>query len=203
MRKCCFVIAIIALYNVSAHAQAQVDFGLKTGVNINTVKYRNSDVEMASIGYHAGALAQITVSDRFFIRPEVQYSVKGYRFPAMGSDGSGNLRFHYVAIPLLAGFPIGNKFGFLIGPEIGFLLKAKSKFSSGTTDVSKNFQKFDWGLDLGGMYKITKELGVEVRYNYGFRGLIKGITTDENGNPTGSNKDGANRVFQAGLFYML
>ena len=203
MRKLFFVIAIITLCNESAHAQAQVDFGLKAGLNINTVKYRNSDAEMASIGYHAGALAQITVSDRFFLRPEVQYSVKGYRFPAMGSDGSGNLRFHYIAIPLLAGIPIGNKFGFLVGPEIGFLTRAKSKFSNGTTDVTKNFQKFDWGLDLGGTYKITKELGVEVRYNYGFRGLIKGITTDENGAYTGSTKDGANRVFQAGLFYML
>lgn len=194
---------LVAIAAVAAPAGAQVAIGMKAGVNINTVKYRNSDAEMASVGYHAGLLAQVTVSNRFFIRPELQYSVKGYRFPAMGSDGSGTLRFQYIAIPLLAGFPIGQKWAALIGPEIGFLTKAKSKFSSGTTDVSKNFQKFDWGLDLGGQYKITPKLGAEVRYYYGFRGLIRGITTDENGNPTGSAKDGANRVFQAGLFYLL
>lgn len=201
MRKLCFVMAIIALCNVPA--RAQVKTGLKAGININTVKYRNSDAEMASVGYHAGALAQISIARGFFIRPEVQYSRKGYRFPAMGSDGSGTVRFHYIAVPLLAGFPIGHKLAFLVGPEFGFLTKASSKFSTFTRNVTNNFQKFDWGLDLGGTYQLTSALGVEVRYNYGFRGLIQGITTDENGNPTGSDRNGANRVFQAGLFYLL
>lgn len=202
MNKYSFLAVMIAFCSIPAQAQ-QVNFGLKAGINVNTVKYRNTDPEMASIGFNAGGLAQIAVTKGFFIRPEVQYSIKGYRFPAMGSDGSGTVRFNYIAVPVLAGFPIGNKFAFLIGPEFGFLTKATSKFSTGSRDVSSNFQKFDWGLDLGGTYKITSTLGVEVRYNYGFRGLVKGITTDENGGYTGTDKDGANRVFQAGLFYLL
>lgn len=202
MRKYFFVAALLILCNIISRAQ-EVDFGVKTGININTVKYRQSAGEMASVGYYAGLMAQIPISDQLFIRPEVQYSLKGFRYPAVGAAGSGNVRFHYIAVPLLAGFPIGDKFAALIGPEIGFLTSAKSKFASGTIDVGNNYQKFDWGLDLGGQYKVTPELGVAVRYNYGFRTLIKGITTDENGNPTGSNRDGANRVFQAGLFYLL
>lgn len=202
MNKYGFLAVMIAFCNIPA-AQAQVDFGVKAGVNVNTVRYREADSEMASVGFHVGGLAHLPITQSFFIRPEVQYSIKGYRFPALGADGSGTVRFHYIAFPLLAGFPIGNKFGFLIGPEFGFLTKASSKFSTGSRDVTNNFQQFDWGLDLGGTYKITSALGVEVRYNYGFRGLIKGITTDENGGYTGSTKDGANRVLQAGLFYLL
>lgn len=198
-------ILIVALLAASLYAQAQVkvEGGVKAGININTVKYKHSDGEMASVGYHVGGLARIILDDRFFIQPELQYSLKGYRFPAVGGAGSGTVRFHYIAIPLLAGFPIGDKFGFLIGPEIGFMTKAKSKFASGTIEVSRNFQDFDWGLDLGATCQITKNLGGELRYNYGFRGLVKGITTDENGAVTGSMRDGANRVFQAGLFYLF
>jgi hypothetical protein len=202
MKKYGFLIMIAAVCSLSS--RSQVNIGLKAGMNISTVKYKDAeDPNTASIGFNAGALAQITINKNFFIRPEVQYSVKGYRFPATGFSGNGTLRLNYIAVPILAGFPIGNKFQGLIGPEFGFLTKATSVFSGNRQDVSKNFQKFDWGLDLGGTYKITPALGVEVRYNYGFRGLIRGIITDENGNPTGSAKDGANRVFQVGLYYLL
>lgn len=201
MRKYCLLAAITLLCNMTL--PAQVNAGFKAGININSVKYRHGDPEMASIGFHAGALVKIAVTKGFFLRPEIQYSRKGYRFPAIGSDGAGNLRYHYVTLPLLAGIPIGQKFSFLVGPEFGYLVKANSKFATDTRDVTANFQRFDWGLDLGGAWQITSALGVEIRYNYGFRGLIKGITTDENGNPTGSDRDGANRVIQAGLFYLL
>ena len=201
MRKYYLLLLIAAWSSIAVRAQVQV--GVKGGINIATVKYKDADPNTPSVSFNTGVLAQIDISKNFFIRPEVQYSVKGYRFPSMGGSGTGTLRLNYIAVPILAGFPIGNKFQGLIGPEFGFLAKATSVFSGDKQDVSKNFQKFDWGLDLGVTYKITPGLGVEVRYNYGFRGLIKGITTDEYGTPNGSAKDGANRVFQAGLYYLF
>jgi hypothetical protein len=201
MKKYCFL-NVIALFCHLA-LMAQVDVGVKAGININSIKYKKADPEMASIGFHAGLLAKIHVTDGFFVRPEVQYSRKGYRFPAIGSDGQGNVRYHYVAVPILAGIPVGSKFSFLIGPEFGYLVKANSKFSTSTRDVTQNFERFDWGLDLGGAWQITSTLGLEVRYNYGFYGLVKGMITDQNGDYIGSALDGANRVIQAGLFYLL
>ncbi len=192
------VLTICCLYT-----QAQVRAGLKAGLNINTVKYRQADPNTASIGYHAGLLAHIPLTPVFFLRPEVQYSLKGYRSPIVGANGNATSRLNYISVPILVGFPIGSKVQALIGPEFGYLLKATSKYGANKTDVTSLYQHFDWGLDLGGTYKITADLGVEVRYNYGFRGLIKGMTTDASGNPTGSTRDGANRVFQAGLFYLL
>ena len=182
---------------------SQVQVGVKGGINIANVKYRDSDPNTPSVSFNGGVLAKIDLSKGFFIRPEVQYSVKGYRFPSMGANGTGTLRLNYAAVPILAGFPIGDKFQGLIGPEFGFLTKATSVFSGNKVDMSDSYQHFDWGLDLGATYKITDALGVEVRYNYGFRGLVKGITTDQNGGQTGSTKDGANRVFQAGLYYLF
>jgi Outer membrane protein beta-barrel domain len=201
MKKYCFLLVVIALG--SAPAWAQVDIGVKAGMNVSTVKYKNADPNTASIGFNAGALAQITVTKGFFIRPELLYSVKGYQFATMGGGGKGTLNLSYINIPLLAGFPVGDQFQFLAGPEIGFMTKASSKFGGNKEDVTDNFQHFDWGLDIGATCKITPVLGVEARYNYGFRGLVRGITTDQNGGQTGSAKDGSNRVFQVGLYYLL
>ncbi|AXY72902.1 PorT family protein [Paraflavitalea soli] len=201
MKKYCVLILVLVAGCLTTYAQVKV--GLKGGININNVKYRDADPNTASIGFNTGLLARIQVSDKFFIRPELQYSVKGYRYPVTGGSGNVTSRLNYINLPVLAGFPIGSKLQFLIGPEFGYLVKATSKFGGNKSDITNLYQHFDWGLDLGAAFHLMPDLGVEVRYNYGFRGLIKGITTDANGNPTGSMKDGANRVFQAGLFYML
>jgi opacity protein-like surface antigen len=201
MKKKIILAIIIIVCSIPAMSQVQV--GVKGGINIANVKYRDADPNTPSVSFNGGVLAKIGLSKDFFIRPEVQYSVKGYRFPAMGANGTGTLRLNYIAVPILAGFPIGDKFQGLIGPEFGFLTKATSVFSGNKVDMSDNYQHFDWGLDLGATYKITSTLGVELRYNYGFRGLVKGITTDQNGGQTGSTKDCANRVFEAGLYYLF
>jgi hypothetical protein len=201
MKKYCVLIIVLAAGCLTSRAQVKV--GLKAGLNINNVKYRDADPNTASIGFNAGLLARIKISDKFFIRPELQYSVKGYRFPVTGGSGNVASRLNYVNLPVLADFPIGKKFQFLIGPEFGYLVKATSKFGDNKSDITNLYQHFDWGLDLGAAFHLMPDLGIEVRYNYGFRGLVKGITTDENGVPNGSMKDGSNRVFQAGLFYML
>jgi hypothetical protein len=201
MKKDCVLIIVFVAGCLSA--LAQVKAGLKAGININNVKYRDTDPNTASIGFNVGVLTEITVTKSFFIRPELLYSVKGYRATLIGSNGYATSRLKYINLPILAGFPVTPQLQFLIGPEFGYMLKATYKFGGTTSNATELYQQFDWGLDVGAAYKFTPQLGVEVRYNYGFRGLINGITTDENGVPNGSMKDGANRVFQAGLFYML
>ncbi len=65
------------------------------------------------------------------------------------------------------------------------------------------YRHFDIGFDLGIAYHISKALGAEARYNYGFKDLVNVVFENENGDITGQGKNGANRVFQFGLFYML
>lgn len=197
------IILAIAVIAYSIPVIAQVQVGVKGGINIATVKYKVVGENTASIGYNAGVLARVRITQDFFLQPEAQYSLKGYRYNTNSSSGTGTTRLNYFTVPLLAGFNIGDKFQGLIGPEFGFLASANSVFAGEKHKINGLFEHFDWGLDLGATYKITKALGAEVRYNFGFRGLIKGIVVDENGGLTGSTKDGANRVFQAGLYYLF
>jgi hypothetical protein len=121
----------------------------------------------------------------------------------MGTSSAGSVRLNYIAIPILFGYRFNDKSTLLAGPEFGFLRKAVSK-SLGITDDRTNFYRhFDIGFDLGLAYNISKVVGAEVRYNYGFKDLVNVVSLDQNGNITGQGKSGANRVFQFGLFYML
>ncbi|MDF2193288.1 porin family protein [Paraflavitalea sp. CAU 1676] len=195
---------LVAVMASTLGALAQGQLGIKAGGSINTVRYRDADPNNASIGYYAGAytLIRLTQSD-LFLRPEIQYSLKGYRSPLTGANGQVTCRLNYITLPILLMAPVGDKIQTMAGFEFGYLMKAVEKYHNTKNDITSRFQHFDWGLNIGGAYLITPTLGVELHYNYGFRGLVKGITVDGNGNPTGTNRDGANRVVQIGLFYAL
>jgi hypothetical protein len=153
------IIVLLLACTLAVTARSQVQVGVKGGLSIATVRYKEqNDPQMSAVGFNAGLLAKIDVTEGFFIRPEVQYSRKGYREALIGGPGTGTVRFNYIAVPILAGFPIGKKFQGLIGPEFGFMTKATAVFSGNKQDITDNFQHFDWGLDVGATYAITSSL---------------------------------------------
>ncbi|WP_276483362.1 porin family protein [Paraflavitalea pollutisoli] len=199
MKKLLVVHAL--LFAAMFSADAQVVAGVKGGININNVRYRDSNPNTASVGYYLGALFIIPIGDGLVLQPELLYSKKGYRSPLVGANGQVTSRMNYINLPLLLSVPVATKFQLYAGPEFGYLVKATSKYGSNKDDITDRYQHFDWGLDAGGSYWLTNQLAIDLRYNYGFRGLIRGITTDPNGVPNGSGRDGAHRVFQVGLMY--
>lgn len=194
---------LIAAACLPGLAQEPVKTGVKGGININTVRYRHSDPNSATLGFNIGLLTRIQIVEGIYLQPEFLFSQKGYRSPVVGANGAVNSRMNYINLPILATFEVGKNFFLYTGPEFGYLVKASNKQDNSSFNMTDYYNKFDWGLDAGAAYQFAGNLGVELRYFYGFRGLVKGITTDENGVPNGSNRDGANRVFQAGLFYIF
>lgn len=182
---------------------AQVRLGLKGGVNLATVRYINADNSKARVGWNAGGLAEIAIQNDLLIRPELLYSSKGFAFSATGTSNKGSLKLNYIAVPILVGYRPNSKSEIFLGPEFGFLRKAVSKSLGISEDMTNFYRHFDVGFDLGYAYNVSKVFGVEARYNYGFKDLVNVAIVDDNGNVTGQGKNGANRVFQVGLFYML
>ncbi|MBI2730754.1 MAG: PorT family protein [Sphingobacteriales bacterium] len=180
---------------------SQINFGIKTGLNISNAKSINSDNNKARLGFNGGVLSEIEFSKKFILRPELLYSVKGCKFPATAVNTAGTLSLNYFSVPILGGYHLNNDFTILLGPEFNFLTKANSKFDNSDHDVSSNFRKFDVAIDLGATYNLKSGLGVELRYSYGFKDLVDVIYTDQMGNVTGQGKEGSNRVLQIGLFY--
>jgi len=200
MKKLLFSISAILIFNLSF---AQVHFGFRGGLNLANVKNESRDNNKARLGFHAGGLLQFDLQNKFFLKSELLYSVKGYRSPSTQSSGEATVSLNYVNLVILAGYQPADKLSVFIGPEFGFLTSAKSKIDDVKLDISKHYRDFDIGIDLGGAYQLNKYLGIDLRYNYGFKGLMNVIFTDRFGNVTGEGKAGANRMLQLGVFVLI
>ncbi len=196
MKTTVLFISILFVINCS---YGQVSFGIKSGINIATVKDINSD-PVNRIGWHAGALANIPIHKKISVQPELLFSSKGYRYIGdLNETNKSSIRLNYLTAPILLSYKIDYKTSLFLGPEIGYLLSAyllfpnKEKFN-----VSNNYPvKLDLGLDIGLSYKIIKKVGLEILYNYGFKNMY---ITDAVGVRIGERLAG-NRVFQLGCFY--
>jgi hypothetical protein len=191
--------AILFLLFINYSGYSQVNFGVKSGINIATTK----DIitfPKNRMGWYMGGLAKIPISKKFFLEPELIYSSKGYRYIDLSDGETVAMRLNYLTVPILLGYEIDHKTKVVLGTELGYLLKATNYFNKENFDATSNFpQKFDIGINIGLAYNITKSLGSEIRYSYGFKNLYQ---TDIMGNRRSEFK-GANRVFQIGVYYLL
>ena len=109
-------VCVLALTTLS---QAQVRFGVKAGINLANVSGDDVDGNSMKIGFNAGAVAKISVSEAFSIQPEIVYSDQGAKL-----EDDVKLNLSYINIPILAQYNTG---GFIIetGPQFGFRMGAK------------------------------------------------------------------------------
>lgn len=151
-------------------SNAQIDFGIKAGVNYNNTgndsfKTTGSDVingAKAKSGYHAGIWfrGDLPVLG-LYLRPEIVYTeVKSeYALNTIKSDYD----FKKLDVPVL----IGKKFfGFVnafIGPSLQYVIEDDFKFNNLTTD---DFDKFSVGAQMGLGLEFGN-LGVDVRWERG------------------------------------
>ena len=180
---------------------AQVNIGIKAGLNLSNVKFPEPSATKIKTGFYGGLVGQIYLAKKFLVQPEVLYSGRGFRFSPIADSKGGYVSLNYISVPLLAGYCPVDKLKILLGPEFNFLTTAKSKIENTDNDLSNIYKKFDLGIDLGASYEIQKSIGVEVRYSHGITDLLEGSELDNTGNEIGKIKYGKNRVFQIGIFY--
>ena len=193
------LLLILSFLLISCCGYSQVNFGIKSGINIATTKDLIA-FPKNRIGWYAGGFAAIPLQKKFFLQPELLYSSKGNgekKYTALTTV----FNFNYLSIPILIGYNIDHKTSLVFGPEFGYLTSVHMVYEDGDNiNVSKTYSpKIDAGLDVGLNYKIKKNIGIEVRSNYGFRILyfIDGAGVHHTENKAG------NRVFQSGANYLF
>lgn len=195
-----FFIAIVAITMLQLKLYAQVNVGLKAGLNLANTKNIGTGSN-ARLGFNAGLLAEFVINKKFIFQPEALYSVKGNKFQATELSSGGTLSLNYISVPLLAGYRPSENTTIFLGPELNFLTAAKSKFGQDEFDLSKIYRKFDMGIDAGIAYNLSQQIGIEARYYYGFDDLVDGVITDDSGNEVKKDRFGSNQVLQLGIVY--
>lgn len=195
MKKSVLVIALMLMSTAFISAQEFVYFGVKGGVNFSSFTgdgYDDFVDPEERTSFHLGLLAEIPVSDRFSIQPEVLYSAQGYDISSM--DGADDVEFQldYINVPVLAKFYLFNRFSLEAGPQIGFLVNKEidTNPTGDGGDISindDNYKDVDFALGLGASYKFSNFF-VSGRYNIGLSDIydVEGV-------------DAKNSVIQAGV----
>ncbi len=145
------IIAAVAVLSIGVVSAQETKFGAKAGLNIGIASASggNTTVSSSENGFYVGGFAQIGVSEKFAIQPELLYA----KVKELGQ----------IQIPILAKYNFTKEFSALAGPELGFL----------TGDQLEGSKKFNYGLDLGAAYDITENFIIDARYNFGLANLLK------------------------------
>lgn len=179
------VVVIFAFGYVNAQ---KTQFGLKAGVNFVTLT-GDTDGASSIVGFNVGGFAEIKISEKFSIQPELLYSTQGAKVNSEGTDVEFNLS--YLNIPVMAKYYVSPKFSFELGPQIGFLTSAKGKTMGVSVDIKDFFKSTDFGLNFGAGYDFTNKFSAGVRYNLG----LSNIAEDSGGDSV------KNSVFSISLGY--
>lgn len=166
------------------------EFGIKGGLNISGVHVQNTSSPDAKPSFYLGGLAHIHITKHFALQPELMYSGQGFKQTVANTDYK--YRLHYINLPVLAQFMVGDGFRVETGPQLGILAAAGLKTGSTSTDIKGNYKPVDFGWVIGAGYIFPSGFGVDARYNLGISNINDVSATNVN-----------NRVFQAGVFYQF
>ncbi|WP_299667328.1 porin family protein [uncultured Polaribacter sp.] len=158
-------------FALSQTSNAQIDFGLKAGVNYNnngdaTFSSTGSDViegAKSRSGFHAGLWfrGKIPVIG-LYIRPEIVYTQVNSEYTD-NNDEVVDYEFNKIDVPVLFGKKFLGVANAFIGPSFQYILDDNFEFSNLSTD---DFDKFSVGLQMGVGVEFGK-VGIDVRWERG------------------------------------
>lgn len=188
-----FVVLFVTCSLLTVHAQKSkreegTKLGIKGGLNVSNLSGDIKDVAIRT-SIHLGLLAEIIVTDKFSIQPELMYSGQG---ATVTSTGGGRLKYDYVNLPVLAKFPVANGLSFEAGPQLGFLVSAKYK-TNDSNDKIEDTKTLDFGLGGGLEYELKNGVIFQARYNLGLTNI----------NSASDNFRVSNNVIQASVGYLF
>lgn len=157
MKKTFFVFVLVLATTFNSQAQL-LKIGAKAGLNYANLTGSNIQTD-AITSYHAGLVAEIKLLEKFAIQPELLYTTQGASYKVGINDITNELG--YIAIPVLAKINLSKTFSLELGPQASFLLSEKNNF-----DVN-NANTFDFAIDAGLSFKLTKSIFIQGRYVLG------------------------------------
>jgi len=196
-------LSILLTTTASVAAAQNVRFGVKAGPSYT--KFRGVDPAQLSsasnayrLGFHAGVLAEVKVTDTFSVQPELLYSQKGAKNKLVSEIYDV---FSYLDLPIVVKARLGET-GFFLegGPQFGYLLRATSTFMDYSYNVRDSYEKVDVGYAAGLGYQLASGPLLGFRFNGGLTRLNQPIIS---GGQIRATENRWNNAFQLYAGYLL
>ena len=167
------LLALILCVGISQYSNAQLQVGLKAGVNYNSDSFSDVsndvfDGAKSKTGYHAGLWFRAKLPlIGLYLRPEIVYTELTNDVTYDNSllvRRTTDFKVRKIDVPVLLGkkiFGVGNIFA---GPSFQYILSS----DFGLNDLSEvSISNFSLGIQLGGGVEFGR-LGIDVRWERGY-----------------------------------
>ena len=178
-------IAIIAI-GIAGTVNAQdVKLGAKIGMNVSSVNGDPDNLD-SKTGWVLGATAEVSLTEKFSLQPELLYSQQGAK-----QRGNFIYDLNYVSLPIMAKYYIAKGFSLEAGPQFSFLVKDELiSDTNNAASANTNAENFDFSANLGLGYQLDNGIFFQTRYNLGLTAISE-------------TPDVKNGVFQMSLGYQF
>jgi hypothetical protein len=171
MKTKLFALGISVLFFSAANSQG-FHVGIKGGANINKITGKSFKDEF-SYGYHLGGFAEIGISKKFSIQPEVVFnqfkqdtSSEFKDIYDLGANRS-NIKLNYLSIPVLLNYNVSGILSLQAGPQFGILMDQNKNLLENGQEA---FKKGDFSM-LGGVQLKFSSIRIYGRYALGLSNL--------------------------------
>lgn len=168
------IILISGLAILFLNLSAQIDFGIKGGLNISNVKaseiltddYRINPAASGNLGYHVGGFLRASLVG-IFIQPELYFSSLSneYKVEDLSATGAAEQlvkqKIGRIDVPVLVGVKLGT-FRLGLGPVGSIIVSDKSDLTD-ITGYEATLKSATFGYQLGAGVDIWK-IGIDLRY---------------------------------------
>ena len=147
------ILLFLSLLTLNLSAQT---FGLKGGIALTS--FSGSDVEVIdkNTGFYLGAFLKIGENNIQW-SPEIIFHQKG------ATTKSDTLSLNYTEMGVNAHFHINDELALTAGPYIGYAATTINK----SVDDLKEYNKVEFGANLGASYAINDLFNIDLRYGIG------------------------------------
>lgn len=168
------IILISSLAIFFLNSSAQLQFGIKGGLNISNIKaseiltddYRINPAASGNLGYHIGGFMRASLAG-IFIQPELYFSSIANEFNVEDISAAGTAdqlvkqKIGRMDVPVLVGVKLGT-FRLGLGP-VGSIIVSDQSDLTDITGYEATLKSATFGYQLGAGFDIWK-LGIDLRY---------------------------------------
>lgn len=165
-----------------------VSYGFRLGLNYSTLSGDNIDDVDNRIGMHANFFADIRISDRFSLQPEIGLSSLGVNEEELRLENGDIVQFktNWLQVGVLGNINITNQLFALVGPQVGVNVTERD---------NNDYYNYDVAGVIGIGYMFNENLGIDARYGHGFSNIFDREFAEL--------QEANNRWFQLGVSYKI
>lgn len=168
------LLSLLAITAFTATQAQEFHLGVKGGANINQITGKAFN-DQFTFGYHLGGFAEIGLSKKFSIQPEVLFNQISADTTDRFSTVYNNLlngtvssnKLNYLSIPILLNYKLSKAFVIQAGPQFGILMDQNKNFLQNGKEA---FKSGDFALLAGVQIKLSS-FRIYGRYAIGLQNI--------------------------------